>query len=249
MIIENFGSIVFILGAAFFAALVRGFAGFGAALIFIPLASAAIGPKEASPILLLVDMVLTTAMLPNAWRFADRREVATMAAGAVLGVPIGAAILAWTPSVILRWAICGVVLLLLVFLISGWRYHGRPTAKYTAGVGLIAGLFSGAAQLGGPPVAAYWLGGGHEGKIVRSNVILYFAISSVFSFISYLAGGLIGWEVIVIAALAAPCYALGLAAGSHLFGFASERTFRRACFVLIAISAIAGLPALDGLLG
>ena len=249
VITQSFGSVVFILGAAFFAALVRGFAGFGAALIFIPLASAAIGPREASPILLLVDMVLTTAMLPNAWRFANRKEVGTMAAGAIVGVPAGAAILAWAPATVLRWAICAIVLLLLAFLISGWRYHGRPRPKYTAGVGLIAGLFSGAAQLGGPPVAAYWLGGGHEGKIVRSNIILYFAISSVFSFVSYLMGGLIGWEVLAIAILAAPCYALGLAAGSHLFGFASEKMFRTICFVLIAISAIAGMPLLDGLFG
>ena len=249
MITQTFGSVVFIVGVAFFAALVRGFAGFGAALIFIPLASAAIGPREASPILLLVDMVLTTAMLPNACRFADRKEVGTMAVGAIVGVPAGAAILAWAPATLLRWAICIVVLLLLVFLISGWRYYGRPRAKYTAGVGLVAGLFSGAAQIGGPPVAAYWLGGGHEGKIVRSNIILYFAVSSAFSLVSYLAGGLIGWKVLAMAILAAPCYALGLAAGSHLFSFASERMFRMICFALIAISAIAGMPALDGLFG
>jgi len=34
-----------------------------------------------------------------------------------------------------------------------------------------------------------------------------------------------------------------------LFGRASERVFRAICYALIAIAVIAGLPALDGVLG
>ena len=45
-------------GAAFLAGLARGFSGFGAALIFIPLASAIVGPRVASAVLLVVDAVL-----------------------------------------------------------------------------------------------------------------------------------------------------------------------------------------------
>ncbi len=47
------------VAAAVVAALVRGFAGFGAALIFVPVASAAYGPTVAAPTLLIVDFVLT----------------------------------------------------------------------------------------------------------------------------------------------------------------------------------------------
>lgn len=49
------------VGAAFLAGLARGFSGFGAALIFIPLASAIVGPRIASVVLLVVDGVLTPA--------------------------------------------------------------------------------------------------------------------------------------------------------------------------------------------
>jgi uncharacterized protein len=249
VITHSAGSVILVVVAALFAGLARGFAGFGAALIFIPLASAALGPRLASPILLLVDMVLTTTLLPNAWRIADRREVGTMATGAFVGVPAGAAILALLPATALRWGICVLVAVLLLFLVSGWRYTGRPKTRYTVAVGLIAGVFSGAAQLGGPPVIAYWLGGGHAGKVVRSNVILYFAISSLFSLVSYLAGGLISGETIAIAILCAPCYGAGILIGVRSFGIASDRTFRIICFVLIGLSAFAGLPILDRLIG
>ena len=43
--------------AAFIAGLARGFSGFGAALIFMPLASVVVTPQVAAPLLLVVDAV------------------------------------------------------------------------------------------------------------------------------------------------------------------------------------------------
>ncbi|KQT52970.1 hypothetical protein ASG54_07615 [Aureimonas sp. Leaf460] len=239
--------LAFVVLAAFLAGSARGFSGFGAALIFIPLASAVVGPKLASATLLVVDAILTLGMLPAAFRLADRREVATMALGAVVGVPLGTLALAVVDPVLLRWAICSLAFLLLLFLISGWRYLGRPHTALTVGVGGIAGVFSGAAQLGGSPVVAYWLSGSSAGARVRANVIAYFAVSTVISIASYLVGGLFEARVFLLCALAAPTYAIGLRLGSTLHRTTDERHFRRVCFVLIGASAVAGLPLFDGL--
>ena len=70
---------------AFVAALARGFSGFGSALIFVPLASAVVGPRMAAPLLLIVDGILTVGFIPDAWRLADKREVGMMAVGATAG--------------------------------------------------------------------------------------------------------------------------------------------------------------------
>lgn len=235
-------------GAALLAGLARGFSGFGAALIFIPLASAIVGPRIASAVLLVVDGILTLGMIPAAWRMADRREVFTMSTGALIGVPAGAALLSYGNPLMLRWLISCVVVLLLLFLISGWRYGGRPKTLLTIFTGFVAGVFSGAAQLGGPPVVAYWLGGALKGPFVRANVILYFAISTVLSVTSYFFGGLFTASVFVFSLLAVPFYAAGLYCGARLHGIADETTFRRICYGLIAISAIIGLPVFDSLL-
>lgn len=235
-------------GAALLAGLARGFSGFGAALIFVPLASAIVGPRIASAVLLVVDGVLTLGMIPAAWRMADRREVFTMSAGAVIGVPAGTALLSYGNPLTLRWLISCVVVLLLLFLISGWRYSGRPKTPLTIVTGFVAGLFSGAAQLGGPPVVAYWLGGALKGPFVRANVILYFAISTVLSVTSYFLGGLFTASVVIFSLLAVPFYAAGLYCGARLHGVADDVTFRRICYSLIAISAVIGLPIFDSLL-
>jgi uncharacterized membrane protein YfcA len=174
--------------AAFVAGMARGFSGFGAALIFVPLAGALAGPKLAPPLLLVIDGVFASYLIPSAWRLGDRRDISLMLTGALVGVPAGAAILTRVAPISLRWLIAVSASAMLVLLLSGWRYRGRPHAAATVAVGLISGLFSGIAQLGGPPVMSYWLGADIDHAKVRANVILYFAASSVLTLISYPLG-------------------------------------------------------------
>ncbi|MGA1829527.1 sulfite exporter TauE/SafE family protein [Rhizobium wenxiniae] len=244
---HSVGELAFVFFAAMVAGLARGFSGFGGALIFVPLASAVTSPAIASALLLVIDGVMTLGMVPEGWRKANRREVFTMLAGAVVGVPAGTAVLSLLPSITLRWIISIVVLGLLIFLISGWRYHGRPKTWLTVGVGALAGLFGGAAQMSGPPIVAYWLGGAIERNVVRANLVLYFALGTIISATSYIVTGILTLEVLLIALVAGPGYGIGLTFGSRMFGIASETTFRRICFMLIGAAAIIGLPLLDGL--
>lgn len=242
------GTLIFLLAVAAGAGLARGFSGFGAALIFVPLASTAIGPKLAVPLLLVVDSLLALGFLPGANRHADRGSVAVMIAGAVFGVPAGTYLLATLDPLLIRWSIVFLVLMMLVLLMSGWRFRGSPTRPLTVSVGFASGLLSGTAQVGGPPVVAYWLSGGMPALVVRANFILYFAASSALSLVWYTAGGLITREVMLGAVLVGPAYGIGLWMGGRMFGLASEETFRRICFLMIAASAVLSLPILDGVL-
>lgn len=228
--------------AAALAGLARGFSGFGAALIFIPLASALLGPRVAAPLLLVVDNILAAPLIPAAWRQASRREVATLAAGTLVGAPFGAWLLLHGDPVTLRWAMSALALAMLGLLASGWRYRGTPSGSASLGVGLAAGLCSGAVQMGGPPVVAYWLGGAIPANRVRANIVLFFAASGAISAAVYLLGGLLTVEVLRLALVVGPAYGAGLWAGSRLFGLASERLFRGICFALIAIAAVLGAP-------
>lgn len=239
-------SLGLLIAITFAAALARGFSGFGAALIFVPLASAILGPRIAVPLLLVADGVMTAGMVPGAVRTADRSAVLTMAIGALAGVPAGVWLLGNLPSLTLRWAIVGLAGLMLGLLLSGWRYHGQPRRALTVLVGALSGLFSGAAQIGGPPVVAYWLGGPSPAAAVRANIILFFAVTTVFSAAGYIWNGLITWRILALAAIIAPVYGLGAWAGSRMFGLASERTFRCICLGMIFIATVASLPALDG---
>jgi len=178
----------------------------------------------------------------------NKREVGMMALGATAGVPLGTWLLVSVDPTIIRWAIVVLAALMLTLLISGWRYHGKPTATVTVTVGGLAGLSGGAAQIGGPPVIAYRLGGTVAATTVRANLLTYFAISTAITVVTYLAAGLLTTSIFVLAVVAGPAYGLGLVVGSRLFGFASETMFRRICYVLIGVAVALGLPPMDGVI-
>jgi len=233
---------------AFVAGTARGFSGFGAALIFMPLASSMVAPRLVAALLLIIDFVAAAPLVPNAWRHADRKSTAIIVAGALIGVPIGTYLLSRLDPVATRWIISGFVVALLLLLLSGWRYRGKDHFPLSIGIGGLSGFCSGLAQTGGPPIVGYWLGRPIEPQVARANIVLFFAGSDCFSVISYIAAGLINADAVRFAMLVGPVYAIGLAIGASLFGRASERIFRAICYALIAVAVIAGLPILDGVL-
>jgi len=233
---------------AFVAAMARGFSGFGGALIFIPIASAIVGPKTAVPLILIMDGILGLGLVPGAMPRGDRREVGIMLPGALLGVPMGTWLLASTDPSVIRWSVAALASAMLIVLTSGWRYHGRPNTAATMGVGMMSGIFTGAAQVGGPPLVVYWLGGVIPAAAARANMVLFFAASTVLSVVAYVAGGILTRPAFFLALAVGPAYGLGLLVGSILFGLASESTFRRICCGLIAVAVLLGLPILDGVI-
>ncbi|MBS9479192.1 sulfite exporter TauE/SafE family protein [Ancylobacter radicis] len=241
------------LAWAVFTALVagatRGFSGFGGALIFVPLVSAVFGPKIAAPTLLVIDTALTLPFLVTAFRACVWRQVAPLAIGAVLTVPAGVALLQWLDPLALRWGFCILSLAMLALLVSGWRHSGRQHLPTTLGVGMLAGVLGGAAQMSGPPVVAYWLGSGQPSALVRANLFGFFALATLASGTAYLANGMITREVGLLSAILGPAYAIGLYAGNRAFRGASDDHFRRVAYAIIALAALSSLPLFDGLLG
>lgn len=234
--------------AAFIAGVTRGFSGFGGALIFMPLVSAAFGPEVAAPVLLVIDTVLTAPITIRAFRACTWHEVAPLAVGAIMTVPLGVYVLNHADPVTLRWILAMLAFGLVFLLMSGWRHSGRPKLATTLGVGLVAGTFGGAAQMSGPAVIAYWLGGGRPAAEVRANLFGFFALATVASALAYAASGLFTPEVGRLSLVLGPLYAVGLAAGARAFRGASDAHYRRAAYIVIGLAALASLPLFDGLL-
>jgi uncharacterized protein len=226
----------------------RGFSGFGSALIFMPLASSIAAPRLVAALLLMIDFVGSSPLIPNAWKHADRKATAVMVLGALVGVPFGTYFLSRLDPVTTRWIISAFVFALLLLLLSGWRYRGKDHLAISVGIGGLSGFCSGLAQTGGPPIVGYWLGRPVASVIARANIMLFFVASDFFSVVSYALTGLITSDSIRFSLLIGPVYAIGVLIGATLFGRASEKLFRAICYALIAAAVVIGLPALDGVL-
>lgn len=227
---------------------VRGFAGFGSALIYVPLVAAIYDPRIAAVTLLLVDFVSSAPFAVTALRHCNRREVLPVGLGMAAAFPLGALILVLADPITLRWGIAVLVIGLLAVLASGWRYHGAPALGVSLAVGAVAGIGSGAAQIGGPPVIVYWLGGPGKAAVVRANLMVFFALTGIVALVVYGSQGLITRAGVALAILLGVPFLAAMTAGALLFRGASETTFRRVAYGLIALAAIASLPLFDGFL-
>jgi len=238
----------FALTISILAGLVRGFSGFGSALIYIPLIGALYGPQTAAASFVVIDLAVGAFFVPRVAHEADFRQIAPLAISAILSAQFGALILLYADPTALRWAISALVGIVVAVLASGWRYHGRPILPVTIAVGLLAGLLGGAVQISGPPVIIYWLGSPVSAAIVRANFIVYFTIFSASAVVTYALRGLLPPDVLMLAVLLGPLQIITMALGGRLFHLASEKTYRRVAYGVVAVSAIAGMPLWSNLL-
>jgi uncharacterized protein len=211
------------------------------------LMSAVYGPKIAATSFLIVDFMTGIVFTFALWRQAKWAEVLPLAGAAIFAAQFGALILQYADPNMLRWGICLMVAGLVPVLASGWRYHGRPMLAITIGVGLLAGLIGGAVQISGPPIILYWLGSLHHGSVVRASLVVYFTLFSIGSMAIYIFYGLLTPEVLALAAIIGPMHILAMWGGSLLYDRASEQTYRRTAYVVIALSAVAAAPLFDHL--
>jgi uncharacterized membrane protein YfcA len=230
------------VGAAVLAGLVRGFSGFGSALILSPSLAALYGPGVAVPAALLLELALAGPFVPPALGIIDRRRTGLLCVAAAVTVPVGAYVLSVVDERALRWAICVLVFVAVAILAFGWRYHGRPHAAATAATGALSGLLGGSTGLTGPPVLFYELSGSAPIATMRASFIVFFSWVDVIALVAFaITGTLDARALLVTIALIVP-YLAAAGLGAKLFGRASETFYRRLAVVILALVAIVSLP-------
>ena len=225
----------------------RGFAGFGSALIYVPLISALYEPRVAAVTILLIDFASGAPFAVPAWPRCHLRDVLPLSVAAAVAVPFGTMILLVADPVWLRWFISAFVLSAIPVLAGGWRYHGKPKLPVTLAVGAVSGLTGGAVQIAGPPVILYWLGGAIETAVARANMIVFFALNGAVLIVSYLIEGLFTADTIALAILLGVPYTFAFIAGARSFHGSSDALYRRTAYAIMAFAAIVSLPILDWL--
>lgn len=239
-----------LVAAAILGGLVRGFTGFGFAMVFVPIATIAMGPSIAIVLIWLVDIPFAWPLAAAGFRRVAWREVLPLLAGATLTAPLGVWLLVNSDPVTARWIIALSIVAATALLFTGWRYRGAPGLPLSVGVGGLSGAASGLAQLGGMPIAIFWLAAQkNEPRQTRDNLNGFFAILPIVTGWLYWSKGLLTLEMVWLALPLCLPYGIALFAGSHLFRFASERTFRLLAYTIIAGAAIVALPLLDPFLG
>lgn len=227
------------------AGLVRGFTGFGTAMIFVPIAQQFLPMADVIFLMAATGIVSTVALFPAAWKQADKGEVSALALAATLTVPLGLWVMGQVDPLVLRWLACGVIGITMLAVVTGWRWEGRLGWPGRIGIGASAGTVGGMTGLTGPVVIIFYLANARDVTKVRANTIVFLALLDIVIVANLLLAGLAHGPILWIALLLAGPYLVTTLIGKALFDPRHEKIYRIAAYSVIAMAVISGLPILD----
>lgn len=248
MIAQALGTdgLIWLVAAVVVAGLVRGFAGFGSAMIIMPVASSVLSPVEAVIFLIAAELI---GPLPNAraaWREGAPRDVGVLGLGALVGLPVGVWALTSIAPAVFGWTVSALVLTLLALLMTGWRFGGVLGPRLTLGTGALGGFMTGFAGIPGPPVIMLYMASRLPIAVIRANFLMYLVLLDLMLLALMWGTGLMVWPVFALGVLVGVPNLIANALGALLFDPSAERLFRAVAYVVIASSAILGLPIWKG---
>ncbi len=163
----------FLIAVIIVAGIVRGFAGFGTGLIFIPLAGYVLQPVEILVAVMVIDLIGSFPLLPRALRDGKMKEIGFLAIGMVICLPVGTLLLTSLDPDLFRWIVCLMAFGLVVILLTGWRHSVTFTGPSLIGIGGASGFVGGLSGMPGPPVILAYLSGRTNPAIIRANTMTY----------------------------------------------------------------------------
>ncbi len=240
-----FDGLGWLIAGTVLAGFVRGFSGFGTALVFMPVAGQLMPPIWALTVLVVMDVFGPLPNLPRARRDGNPREVALLSVAMIVALPLGLMVLASIRPELFRYAVSTLALLVPILLLAGLRYRGPLSAPILLGTGGVSGFLGGVVGVPGPPVILLYLASTRLAAQVRANILIYlFIFDIVLIAVLALQDRLEAVPVILGLLLALPVMLANMA-GAAIFRPERERPYRAAAYVIIAAAAISGLPVWD----
>jgi uncharacterized membrane protein YfcA len=238
--------LIWLVAAVCVAGVVRGFAGFGSAMIIMPVASSVLSPVEAVTFLICAELVGPLPNVPAAWREGTRRDAGFLVIGALLALPLGLWALSLLDPVQFGWIVSGTVIVLLALTASGWRLKRGLSPRLIVGTGALGGFMTGFAGLPGPPVIMLYMASSLPVRVIRANFLLYLVALDLMLFAMLWSFGMMNWSIVVLGLLVGVPNLIANMIGARLFDPTAERLFRNLAYLVIAASAIVGLPLWKG---
>ncbi|BDI59930.1 sulfite exporter TauE/SafE family protein [Qipengyuania nanhaisediminis] len=231
------------VAATFLSAFVRGLAGFGMAILLVPILALTLTPIEA---VLIINFLALFIGLSELKMFLAHAERSAWIIGALVLVSTapGLILLAATPPDLARFLIALVALSAFALILLPVREPHPPGAVTTGAAGLASGLLTGFAGMPGPPVVPFYVGRRIARQTAKASMLLIFTIAAFAGLVSGYAIGELGWRLFYLALLLFPAVLLGNWLGSLAFGKVSDHVWRSFVAVTLAAAAIAALVKL-----
>lgn len=228
------------LAATLASAFVRGLAGFGLAILLVPVLALALSPVEAVLAANLLGLLAGIADWRWMWGYAERsaRTIALMVALTTLP---GMAVLALTPAPLARLLIAMVALSAFAVMFLPPRkaeLHGRAA---TLAVGAASGVLTGFAGMPGPPVVPYYVGRPIPREVAKASMILIFTAAGAIGLASGTVLGVLQVRLLLLALALFPVVLVGNWLGRKASGHIGDKAWRVFAAGVLGAAALAAI--------
>lgn len=234
------------LFAALGAAFVRGLAGFGMAILLVPVLGLAIPPREAVVVANWLGLMIGCVGLKKILGQSERSAL-VISGVAVLATPLGVWLLALADPALARFLIAMIALGSFVLVLLPKRPADHvPTTLETGGTGMLSGILTGFAGMPGPPVVPYYLRRAIPPQLARASMMTIFLATSVAGVAAATALRVATLREPLLALLLFPAVLLGNHLGHLAFGKVGDAAWRSFTGLVLGLSAAAALWRLIG---
>lgn len=220
---------------------VRGLTGFALSAVVVAGMSFALDPVEAVPLAVSFEIGASILQGPSISRAVHWRRLAILLVGAVIGNPIGVAILTNAHAGVLRPVTYGTLLVLTVALLVLTRQVVAASDSAFFVVGIVAGVVNGATALSGLVLVLAMSAMAIAAIEMRSTLIAYFFATDL-ALITYLfARGDADGTTLKRVVIGLPLLAAGILLGTRGFHRTTPEAFRRITLGILIVVSLVGL--------
>ncbi|MBI4885211.1 MAG: sulfite exporter TauE/SafE family protein [Actinobacteria bacterium] len=226
------GQLIVVAIAIFAASFVQVVAGFGFALLCMPIMVIAVPVETAVVVSTLVSMLST---ISQAVRLRDHAQIPLLrrlVMGAFLGMPLGLVILNIVSDFALQIAL-GVSVLIATALLARNVNLAHLGPRMDVGLGFLSGVLNTSLSTNGPPIVFDLQARQLTAEQFRATISATFSISSVGGLAFFIADGKITRTGIDAALIALPAWAVGQSLGWPVRKHFHGDRFRRLVLVLL----------------
>ncbi|NER78769.1 MAG: sulfite exporter TauE/SafE family protein [Leptolyngbya sp. SIO1D8] len=227
-----------IIVTAFLAAFIHGVAGFGFALIAMPILAGFTSIYVAAPLVALATLTNNTLLCIYYRRSFDRTVVTQLLWGSVLGIPFGFLALQYIPT---AWMLSTLGIVIFAYSLYALLSPEMPELKsqfWPYGAGFAAGILVGSYNLPGPPVVLYGNSQRWPQEKFKSNLTSFFWVNAILVVVGHGLQQRISPEIFHQFLITIPSLVIGLFLGVTLSKFFKPLIFTR---IVLGVLMVIGI--------
>ncbi|MRR22304.1 sulfite exporter TauE/SafE family protein [bacterium] len=229
------GNIIALSIIIFLASIVRGFTGFGLALVAVPLIQFIMPVSDTAVFIATINLIFSILYYRRSREIVAGQPLGRMALFTGIGVAGGTLILKYIDPAYIQLAWGVLIILIVTALARGVNFRKISDTSAITMSGIFGGLLAGATGITGPPVAIILSAMKTPREKFNAIISIFILFAVSYALLFYMISGLVTGETVLLSLCTVPALLAGLWTGDYLVSRISQKTFTNIIYIVLVI--------------